>query len=411
MTEQLLPEETVWWLCVVWTVAWSMLHCLCHWAPAPTVTCCGPLGSGPLNEMRPLGPWRRRWRRLARQQVYNLLAVCGGAVLAVRYRSAEMLDGYFTKSHQVLFAPAVGHWLVAAVEDMMCDPDEWDIFMVVRPLYLLHHIGAAGIFAFCLSTKRMSVIGVGGLLFESPVLLLNMLHGMKARKVLDSLSVRRLYALWALTWVVALLVRGGLLLFYGASLVWWQERWADVPLEGWWHLGFAFFAAISCGWCCLLVPLWAFEDISKQEILSAGLIPPNAQSATGSPLEIHAPEMKVAGSLVPAASDHTSGVLGHVQDGGAECEPGAAAAGCTCREAPDEHSVSLAVDDSTLRQAAQEPAPAAHSPDTAPRACSSGPRMTIDRNPSQQSPQTFRQQKNNPGSPLAPPSDSKQVSL
>lgn len=201
------------------------------------------------------------------------MAVITGAALVLEYHSPEMLFEHFTWRHQVAFTSSVGHWVVAFAEE------SGDCTLLGR-LYLLHHAIAATLFAFCLGTGHLSMVGVCGLLFELPVALLNIRQGLYIRQLLSAVSISYLRGLWASTLIAAIVARGGPLVLYCVSRNVWPLLWTSMPEAEirCWEVGVNVFAAFSCGWFAQLL-VYRFEDLRAHQAYDTLLL---REQATGS---------------------------------------------------------------------------------------------------------------------------------
>lgn len=249
----LLPATWASCACVAWAAVWFALRhlygktLLSKLLPTAAFLT-GAAEAGPLDEQT-----QEKWRRLARQQTYNIFAVLAGTALALEYQTSEMLFWHFTWRHQVAFAAGCGHWVVALVEersDTGC----------LSQAYRLHHAAAATAFAFCLSTKEVSAVGVAGLLFEVPVAILNVREALRLWPAL--VAAVPMHALWDAVLIAALLVRGGLLGFYLQSILRWPALWKEVLWPQLWHTAFATFTFFSISWFCLLLE-WRRQDLRE----------------------------------------------------------------------------------------------------------------------------------------------------
>lgn len=131
-------------------------------------------------------------RQLVRCQLYYAVVAPLGVRLLVECASLDDLLRRFTPLHAAAFALAVGHWLVAFVEQasQAADPrvrESFVAFAHVEPradgsrggldlfgLYLCHHALAVAAFGWCLATRELGGMAACGLLFELPVFFVNL---------------------------------------------------------------------------------------------------------------------------------------------------------------------------------------------------------------------------------------------
>jgi len=219
-------------------------------------------------------------RRLCRSQVYCFVAVVGGFDLfsQCRWHPDDLLHA-FTKEHQVLFSMAIGHWLVAVWEDQRSpeflaagirtgdshgvdDPDE-----LLGRAYLWHHSFACICFASVLALQSCTGLGVFGLLFELPVLLMN--HREFALYA-DSrpkwfLEYARVDQFWGWLEMIFLAARGGASLTYVYSLAfWWDAVAAMSGVEVFlYHVMAIFFTALNYTLLMSFLSYWAQDDRAR----------------------------------------------------------------------------------------------------------------------------------------------------
>ena len=125
---------------------------------------------------------QRYLRRLVRTQVYYIGAALIGAYCMLQYDSPEALVRQYTDVHQIAFSAALAHWLTAFWEDANTF-SSFSLFEhngrklgggTLMLLYLTHHAAAAMFYGFCLRTQLLSSVGAIGLIFEGPVVFVNL---------------------------------------------------------------------------------------------------------------------------------------------------------------------------------------------------------------------------------------------
>ncbi|CAE8644081.1 unnamed protein product [Polarella glacialis] len=248
-----------------WCVIWGIGHHL-FWPiwNARVALICSPI---PIDRYR---------NRLCRSQVYCVLAVAGGFLLLFRYRWCPNDLLYLNSwDHQELFAMAAAHWVVAAWEDAQscaflgagltsednnnnnnnnnknnnhnkknkknnnnhnCNNKDTrgqsDPSKLLSRAYLVHHLMAGLGFAAVLFSQSCTAIGVFGLLYELPVLLMNhreflVYADQPPEWFRDS---RRVQSFWKKLRVLFVIGRGGPSLVYLHSLCFWSDDLRELSL-------------------------------------------------------------------------------------------------------------------------------------------------------------------------------------
>eukprot|EP00927_Polykrikos_kofoidii_P075847 TRINITY_DN7232_c0_g1_i2.p1 TRINITY_DN7232_c0_g1~~TRINITY_DN7232_c0_g1_i2.p1 ORF type:complete len:1025 (-),score=160.95 TRINITY_DN7232_c0_g1_i2:317-3391(-) len=178
-------------------------------------------------------------RRLKRSQVYCMIAVFAGFRLLWRCKQfPEDLLYDFCWEHQLFFTMAVAHWLVSIWEDRQCwtflsgGLDERSLPWTNQPAefllcaYTIHHFVSAGVYIQILRLQRLSAVGIFGLLFEFPVLMLNsreiaMYSGYRYPWMSKLTAVK---ARWLKIHVAWAIFRGGPILVYLYSVQNWMPQ-------------------------------------------------------------------------------------------------------------------------------------------------------------------------------------------
>ena len=126
-------------------------------------------------------------RRLLRSQLYCITAVSCGFYLITNYYHSWPLDLLFKWNNLIeyIFCMAIGHWMVSIIEDETAGPEVIS-HLILRPNedinieytsmmtgLLYHHVFTLFAYIWCLYTHTLSGLCVFGLLFEAPVLLIN----------------------------------------------------------------------------------------------------------------------------------------------------------------------------------------------------------------------------------------------
>jgi len=203
-------------------------------------------------------------RRLCRSQVYCACAVVGGVRLLslCRWDPDDLLH-IFTAEHQVFFTMAVGHWLVAIWEDMQCwrmlaagmdsavgqGGSEEQTARFLGQAYVVHHAVAA--LAFWSVVRLRSCVGIGifGLVFELPVLLMNhreFVVSMQPRPAWFR-NHRKLSRFWRDLNILFSVGRIGPAIVYVYSILFWQyalsgQSWSEAVA---YHLAAVFFTILN----------------------------------------------------------------------------------------------------------------------------------------------------------------------
>lgn len=125
-------------------------------------------------------------KRLVRSEIYCLFAASAGMyVFYTEYKDFPMdLLHHWGPYHSYLFEIACGHWLFSLIEDYLVGEE---VIAHVIPLQderpelygwmlnglLVHHVITAFAYSWCLATHKLGGLCIFGLMFETPILLLN----------------------------------------------------------------------------------------------------------------------------------------------------------------------------------------------------------------------------------------------
>jgi hypothetical protein len=131
--------------------------------------------------------------KIVRSTTYDYFALVCGVILISRCASLWDMCHLYTPLHEFAFLVAIGHWVVSFVEDLAATSRSFAIRVprseqprAVRSFNgagsgrklqiacLLHHATAALAFAFCLRTHLLGGMGAIGLLYEGPVIFMNL---------------------------------------------------------------------------------------------------------------------------------------------------------------------------------------------------------------------------------------------
>lgn len=244
--EALLPPSTVVWLCAAWAALWIVLQRLClRWIPFSML-------GGLLLDWAP-GPRKPSWRHLAFNQVYSVLASVTGLAFAMEYCWCWKLDTFFTWRHQVAFAAAVGRWIPLTLEMH----SGAHVFQAAPGwMQRIHRCVVAAVFVACLWTQRMSAIGVGGLVFEVPTLMLNVRSGLQDQRLIQTVPTVWVRSMWDVIAASALFFRGGVLALYLVGLVYQPFQYNDVPYVWFWHIVWLMSVVQTLCWYTILWSLY-----------------------------------------------------------------------------------------------------------------------------------------------------------
>ena len=178
------------------------------------------------------------FRRLVRSQFYYLMAAPLGARLLAQYSSLpEMLTTY-SQTHQIAFTIALAHWIVATVEDA-ATPHAFivpNMGLNLFALFIVHHIMAIAVFFYIVYTNHASALGVCGLIFEAPVIFLNLRDLMREFDdhlgLLDMLGgTRKLQQIWICLTIAYLPGRLGCIAIWVYGLNSWSHVLAPLPID------------------------------------------------------------------------------------------------------------------------------------------------------------------------------------
>ena len=267
----------MWTLVGYWVLVWMSLHAV---APHLLRTLLWQTGddqlarrvSERLSELRPRRV--RLLRRLVRCQFYYIGAALVGAKLLLQCQSVDDLNRLFTPLHSMAYSAALAHWIVAFFEDAMT-PEALMVRVAAKEpsdngkpkeeehalagMYMLHHLVAAVAFGFVLHTRTLTGIGAVGLLFEGPVICVNVRDVLCQfepelrwlRRLGGSATVR---GLWQAALLLVVPCRGGATALYVWTLVYCGDALAALPATTRWlyHAMAIFFSFISWGWLQLL---------------------------------------------------------------------------------------------------------------------------------------------------------------
>ena len=188
-------------------------------------------------------------RRYFKSQVYCLIATASGAyIFLTEYRSWPMsLLHHWSPLNFVFFTIAVTYWLVAGVEDFLAG-EEVSSQLNVQPgetraglnedwLFCLfsHHSITILAYMWSIVTHKLGGLCVMGLLFEAPVLLLNMRDiAAGFEQELDypyrRLSRFKFTAFYIILMITFHLCRTTFCLLWPISLIIWRSELATLPL-------------------------------------------------------------------------------------------------------------------------------------------------------------------------------------
>jgi len=220
-------------LCAVWFVVWGALHHM------PLAYSSDLRHSSEVGTRRCCAPRRTYLRKLQRTVAYCTAAgVCGFVLMGWSLASSDpmtsLLDLY-SPWHQAAFSMSVGHWFHNVWEDvrseqyMGADLDRESFYPItcVEPtrfvctISVAHHLMAALCYMYILSTGMLSGLGVQGLIFEVPVILVTLRDfavncTVPPSWVCDFKMVR---LFWTLTVVVWILCRGLASIIYVYSIL------------------------------------------------------------------------------------------------------------------------------------------------------------------------------------------------
>lgn len=270
-TSDLFTFEEIKRIVAGWIVVWVLGHYLCwplwnrhqFWALA-----CRPT---PLDRYR---------RRLARSQVYNFIATCGGLHLlfSCRWDPAELISN-FSKEHQILFSMAIGHWSVMIWEELRTASflsagiKSGDLDGVENPsdalasAYFWHHLAAIFVFASVLVLPACSGIAMAGLVFELPVLLMTHREFLVYAEKTPAwfLEYDNVDSFWDCLDTLFLAARGGATAVYVYSLVFWRDYLNTLPRNEYfiYHSMAIFFSVLNYFLSMTFLSIWGLDDRKK----------------------------------------------------------------------------------------------------------------------------------------------------
>mmetsp|Transcript_119522 Transcript_119522/g.381381 ORF Transcript_119522/g.381381 Transcript_119522/m.381381 type:complete len:971 (-) Transcript_119522:34-2946(-) len=196
-------------------------------------------GRVPFWHMSALGRYQRR---LCRSQVYCAIACVGSVDLLGQcgWNASDLLHK-FSAEHQIFFTMAVAHWLLSIWEDAQCasflgagmsqDLAGVDPSFILAKAYLVHH--AVACLGFYLITYLRSCTGIGvfGLLYELPVLLMNHREFAVCREPRPAWmhDLSDLKRLWELLRILFIVGRGIPSAVYLYSVIFWRDELLKLP--------------------------------------------------------------------------------------------------------------------------------------------------------------------------------------
>lgn len=168
-----------------------LLHTAAHFTALPLLRCLLPqLYRTRVDHLEP--HLRVKLARLLRSTAFDAFAVWCGAALLYRCRTLHELTHVFTPLHEIAFQVALTHWLTSLVEDwaatsrafvprvasrrhtpVLESPAPDISAKLLQSVHLVHHAVAAVAFAFVLCTRLLGGMGAIGLLYEGPVIPMN----------------------------------------------------------------------------------------------------------------------------------------------------------------------------------------------------------------------------------------------
>jgi len=247
------------------------------------------------------GTKRAYWRRLVRSQFYYAFAaIAGWFLLLTKYdliayftldRDARPVEGMletWNASFEIPFAVAVAHWCLSFVEDYACRdllsadiqnakmPNgskvklEFDADKALFSAYCVHHIVTAGAYLWCLETHSLSALCVLGLVFEMPVIFMNLREFVVTFDkdmggiIKNKIDTKFLPTTWNFILFTVLGCRYNATLIYIWSLIFWRDEVAELGPSSWfaYHILAIFFSVLNMYLTGLLF-VWANQDMRK----------------------------------------------------------------------------------------------------------------------------------------------------
>ena len=241
------------------------------------------------------------WRRLVRSQFYyTFAAISGWILLFARYdlisyftlnRDARPVEGMLEiwhSSFDIPFAVAVAHWCVSFVEDFACRdllsadiknakmPNgsqvklEFDADKALFVAYCIHHVATAGAYLWSLETHSLSALCVLGLVFETPVIFLNVREFVvifdkdMGGIIKNKIETKFLPTTWNIILFTVLGCRFNATVIYVWSLLFWRDEVAELGASSWfvYHILAIFFSVLNMYLTGLLF-IWANQDMRK----------------------------------------------------------------------------------------------------------------------------------------------------
>lgn len=298
------------WLILGWLAFWWLGHHL-FWSVWNCRHFAALLFSG-----RPVDKYRKR---LCRSQVYCVIAVVVGVQLLIAGGlNPQALLFAFTQEHQVFFSMAVAHWLISVWEDMTCwtflraglaakdveTPGVGEPSQFLLRAYVVHHVTAAVAFAIVLFLHACTGIGLFGLIFELPVLLMNhrefcVCADSPPTWFRDFMSID---SFWRTLTLFFVLGRGGPSLVYIYSIFFWSDDLQRLPSEEqfFFHFMSIFFTVLNYLLINTFLAAWSKKDLGLARLKDEEEQQPT-DCETGS--EMTAPQQESSSSPPPEAVD------------------------------------------------------------------------------------------------------------
>ena len=226
-------------------------------------------------------------RRLVRNVFYCLFSSLLGVVLwLVIYRNypSDTLR-LWSVELDIVFHFCGAHWIFSVIEDSYCSSvlpltlnlhesqKKYAIVYIVS--IICHHLLSLFVYLWCIHTNLMSIVGVFGLCFEIPVVLISIreLCIVIDMPIYDLLSVSHVQVFWKVLFCLWHCFRDGLCFLYLISLIFWFNYVSLLP-----YSTFVVYNTIAClfiiGNCRvyfeILLPACRQDYTSSKAVLQAG---------------------------------------------------------------------------------------------------------------------------------------------
>ena len=239
--------KSIFSICILWLIIHAMSSKVFYFL---TYAFCLARGSSSYDLRQRLnnlaGPRLSNFRRLLRSQLYCLFASFSGLYLLFNFYGnwPETLLKRWGFEQRICFEIAVSHWIVSIIEDGWSEKYITQHIKIksandhIEETYksglLWHHIITIFAYSWCLSTHYLSGLCVFGLLFEFPVIWLNIRDIVVGFddifQLINHISFTYYRIHWGITYLTWHITRTLPCMLYFWSLIFWRTNLTKVPI-------------------------------------------------------------------------------------------------------------------------------------------------------------------------------------